>query len=263
LRRLAKSPLNKADADRILGRMSKDRPREPTPAKRGETSPSPRAEVEAFLARARTLAPPVEPGTNGRLLFALDATMSRQPTWDTACQLQAEMFRAAAAVGGLDVQLIYYRGFNECRASPWVSQPERLAALMGRIDCRGGHTQIRKVLAHARRETANRKVQALVFIGDAMEEPLDELAGAAGELGLLGVPALMFHEGADTVAEKAFREVARLTHGAYCRFDTGAAEMLRELLRAAALYAAGGRRALADASRARHGGARLLLEQLD
>jgi hypothetical protein len=218
--------------------------------------------VEAFLARARTLAPPVAAGTNGRLLFALDATLSRQPTWDTACQLQAEMFGAAAAVGGLDVQLVYYRGFGECRASPWVSQPQRLAALMGRIDCRGGHTQIRKVLAHARRETANRKVQALVFIGDAMEESLDDLSVSAGELGLLGVPALMFHEGADPVAEKAFREIARLTRGAYCRFDTGAAGTLRDLLRAAAVYAAGGVRALADASRRHHAGAKLLLEQL-
>jgi hypothetical protein len=160
------------------------------------------------------------------------------------------------------VQLIYYRGFNECRASPWVSQAERLAALMSRIDCRGGHTQIRKVLAHARRETGKEKVQALVFIGDAMEEPIDDLAASAGELGLLGVPALMFHEGSDIIAEKAFREIARLTRGAYCRFDTGAADLLGQLLRAAAVYAAGGMRALADRSRQRDAGARLLLEQL-
>lgn len=242
--------------------MSNDRPGRRTPAEHGSVPPSPRAEVEAFLARARTLAPPVGAGSNGRLLFALDATLSRQPTWDTACQLQAEMFHAAASVGGLDVQLIYYRGFGECRASPWVSQPQRLAALMSRIECRGGHTQIRKVLGHARRETAKRKVQALVFIGDAMEESIDELSGAAGELGLLGVPALMFQEGTDPVAERAFREIARLTRGAYCRFDSGAANTLRELLRAAALYAAGGVRALADASRERDMGARLLLEQL-
>lgn len=221
---------------------------------------STRADLDAFLARARSLAPPHEAGGHGRLLFALDATMSRQPTWDTACQLQAEMFREASLLGGLEVQLLYYRGFNECRASPWVSNAQRLADLMNRIDCRGGQTQIRKVLAHARRETAKRKVQALVFIGDAMEEPLDDLAAAAGELALLGVPAFMFHEGSDAVAERAFREIARLTRGAYCRFDVGAADTLRELLRAAAVYAAGGRKALADASRG--AGARLLLEQL-
>jgi hypothetical protein len=64
------------------------------------------------------------------------------------------------------------------------------------------------------------------------------------------------------VAERAFREIARLTRGAYCRFDTGAADMLRELLRAAAIYASGGVRALEDASRKRHSGAQLLLRQL-
>jgi hypothetical protein len=188
--------------------------------------------------------------------------MSRQPTWDTACQLQAEMFHEAAAIGGLDVQLVYYRGFGECRASRWVSQAARLAALMERIDCRGGHTQIGKIIAHATRETENEKVQALVFVGDAMEERLDDLCNAAGRLGLLGVPAFMFQEGHDAIAEQAFREIARLTRGAYCRFDPGAAHQLAELLRAAAAYAAGGMRALADLSARRASGAIKLIEQM-
>src|SRR5438445_10318627 len=138
------------------------------PAKRATdpTTASTRSEIDAFVRRARTLAPTTEAGRRGRLIFALDATMSRQPTWDTACRLQAEMFREAAAIGGLDVQLVYYRGFGECRASGWVSNGERLAKLMSRIDCRGGHTQIGKILAHARRETERARVQALVFIGD-------------------------------------------------------------------------------------------------
>ena len=221
-----------------------------------------RAEIDAFLSRARMRPPPAATPGRGRLLFALDATMSRQPTWDTACRLQAEMFGEAAAIGGIDVQLLYFRGFGECRASPWVSQPQRLAALMGQIDCRGGHTQLRKVLAHARRETERTKIQALVYIGDAMEENLDQLASTAGELGLMGVPALMFQEGRDAVAERAFREIARLTRGAYCRFDAGAAGVLGELLRAAAVYAAGGKQALRALSQGRHAGAQMLLEQL-
>ena len=164
--------------------------------------------IDAFLREIRTPAT-VVPGTRGRLLFALDATASRQPTWDSACRLQADMFREAAAIGGLDVQLVYYRGRDECRASQWVSQPERLAAQMERIDCRTGITQIGKVIAHAKRETQNLKVQALVFVGDAMEEKLDDLCHAAGEL---GVPAFMFQEGDDPIAEQAFREITRLTH---------------------------------------------------
>src|SRR5580700_1910941 len=153
-----------------------------------------RAQIDAFLDHVKALGPAARPGKRGRLIFALDATMSRQPTWDTACRLQADMFREAAAIGGLDIQLIYYRGLAECKASPWIAEPERLGTLMSRIDCRGGHTQIGKILAHARREYDSRKVTALVFVGDAMEETLDDLCARAGELGLRNVVAFMFQE---------------------------------------------------------------------
>src|SRR5713101_3853725 len=242
--------------------MAKDRTPAPTESRKEPAAASARPEIDAFLAKVRALGPATEAGRRGRLIFALDATMSRQPLWDTACQLQAEMFREAAAIGGLDVQLVYYRGLGECRTSQWVSRAERLAALMEQIDCRGGHTQIGKIIAHAKRETQRNKVQALVFVGDAMEEKLDDLCHAAGALGLLGVPAFMFQEGDDPIAEQAFREIARLTRGAYCRFDPGAAHQLAELLRAAAAYAAGGMRALADLSARRAAGATRLLEQM-
>ena len=51
----------------------------------------------------------------------------------------------------------------------------------------------------------------------------------------------MFQEGRDREVEQTFRDIARQTHGAYCRFDPGAARQLVELLRAVAVYAAGGR----------------------
>jgi hypothetical protein len=189
----------------------------------------------------------------------MDATMSRQPTWDMALALQADMFRAVKAVGGLDVQLVYFRGTAECRASKWVTDPDALAALMTKVSCAGGYTQIRKVLSHARGEATKRPVSALVYVGDCMEEEIDDLCGRAGELSLLGVPVFLFQEGADARAATAFREIARLTKGAYCRFDAGSAEQLRELLSAVAVYAAGGRQAL-EALSGR--GARALLQQL-
>ncbi|MCT8973154.1 VWA domain-containing protein [Microbaculum marinisediminis] len=223
---------------------------------------SSRSEIDAFLKQAHTMTPANTGGARGRLIFALDATMSRQPTWDSACQLQAEMFNETAQIGGLDVQLLYFRGFNECRASRWVSDPKALADLMTRIDCRGGHTQIRRALAHVRNESRKKPVQALVYIGDCMEESIDDLCAVAGEIGMTGTRAFMFHEGRDAIAEKAFREIARLTNGAYCRFDTGSAQHLRELLAAVAVYAAGGRAALVDYGRKGGGQARLLLQQM-
>jgi len=233
----------------------------PRPADRSVDASS-RAEIDAFLGQVKGLGPATAAGNRGRLIFALDATMSRQPTWDQAVVLQADMFREAAAVGGLDIQLVYYRGLAECRASGWVAEPKRLGELMSRIDCRGGHTQIGKVLAHARRETDKAKVGALIFVGDAMEESLDDLCAGAGELGLRSVPVFMFQEGDDPVCEQAFREIARLSRGAYCRFAPGAAHELGELLRAAAAYAAGGMKALADLNARRAPGAAKLIEQL-
>ncbi|HVX75008.1 MAG TPA: VWA domain-containing protein [Bradyrhizobium sp.] len=217
-------------------------------------------DIAAFVARARAMSPHAA-GARGRLVFALDATMSRQPTWDMACALQADMFREAAAVGSLDIRLVYYRGFNECRATGWISDSLQLAKLMGKIDCRGGNTQIGRVLSDARREAVSSGIRAVVFVGDAMEEAVDDLCAKAGELGLLKVPVFMFQEGDNETAGQAFREIARLSGGAWCRFDPGAAAQLRELLRAAAAFAAGGREALLRLSKTA-GGAALLLGQM-
>jgi hypothetical protein len=222
-----------------------------------EARPSAAEDIAAFVAKARAMSPHAA-GAKGRLVFALDATMSRQPTWDMACALQADMFREAAALGSLDIRLVYYRGLNECRASAWISDSAQLAKLMARIDCRGGNTQIGKVLSEARREATASGVRAVVFVGDAMEEAIDQLCAKAGELGMLKVPVFMFQEGHDPAAEQAFREIARLTGGAWCRFDPGAAAQLRELLRAAAAYAAGGREALLRLSKTGSGAAKLL-----
>jgi hypothetical protein len=218
------------------------------------------ADIAAFVDAAKKVPAPGGSG-RGRLIFALDATMSRQPTWDLAQSLQAKMFEAAASLGGLDVQLVYFRGFNECRASNFVSGGQGLAQLMSRIDVRGGSTQIRRVLAHARDEARRARVGALVFIGDAMEEDPDKLASLAGELALLGLKAFMFQEGQDPAARRTFGEIARLTGGAYSAFDVGASARLTALLRAAAAYAAGGRAGLALEAEA-DPAARLLLSQM-
>lgn len=243
--------------------MTRD-PKPPTrqqgkpPAAAGSTS----GDVADFVAKVRALTPSAGT-TRGRLIFAMDATMSREPTWDMALALQTEMFQAVKEVGGLDVQLMYFRGAGEARASRWVSDASALAKLMTQVACHGGYTQIAKVLSHARAEAEKAKVNALVFVGDAMEENIDELAGRAGELALHGVPVFLFQEGNDARAARAFAEVARLTKGATCRFGVGAAHELRELLTAVAVYAAGGQKALlAMIGRSGSDGARRLLGQL-
>lgn len=216
------------------------------------------AAVEAFL-REVAAVPALKPTSErGRLIFALDATASREATWDRACRLQGEMFEAAAGLGGLAVKLVYYRGFAECKASRWCTDAAALHRAMRSVNCVGGETQIGRVLSHALGEARIQRVNALVFVGDAMEENVDALCREAGKLGLLGVPVFVFHEGQDEIAARAFRQVAKLSGGAYCPFDATSARQLRDLLGAVAAFAAGGRAALADYGK-RAGGAALLL----
>ena len=201
-------------------------------------------EVDQFLEKLKR-APATHPGGGrGRLIFALDATASRESTWDCACRIQGEMFEATAALGGLEIQLVFYRGSSECKASQWMTAAADLHRLMRSVCCVGGKTQIERVLSHAIRETRARKANALVFVGDAMEEKVDRLCRLADELGLLGVPTFLFHEGHDRTAAAAFKQIANLSHGAYLSFDQSSADHLKELLGAVAVYAAGGYRAL-------------------
>lgn len=205
---------------------------------------SARNDINSFLQKVAQT-PRLKPaGERGRLIFAMDATASREATWDHACRLQADMFTETAALGGLDIQLCYYRGYGEFETSPWLNNSRDLLQRMTAVSCLGGHTQIEKVLRHAVQETRLKKIDALVFVGDCLEENIDDLSRYAGELALLGVPMFLFHEGYDPLAAMGFKQLAELTRGAYCPFDSNSAQQLKELLGAVAVYAAGGRKAL-------------------
>jgi hypothetical protein len=219
-------------------------------------------DISAFLDKVRAMPTPSPSGSRGKLIFAMDATMSRQASWDRALSIQAEMFAETSRIGGLDVQLVYFRGFNECRASKWVSEPKALAKLMTTVDCRGGNTQIGRALAHVKKEIAANKVNAVIYVGDAMEENIDALCQAAGEIGLCGTPIFAFQEGDNRDAETAFREMAKLSRGAYFKLNDQSAHMLRDLLSAVAVYAAGGKAALISHAKFKGGNSDLLLKQL-
>jgi len=220
------------------------------------------AEIEAFLRQVALAPKPVAGKGEGRLVFAMDATASRRPTWDEAQQVQSEMFRAVEGVGGLSVQLVFFRGMGECRASGWVKASRDLERLMRGVECVGGHTQIERVLRHTLAETREKRVNALVYVGDCLEEDADEIARRAGELALQGVPIFAFQEGDDAHARPVFQEMARITRGAYCAFDRESAAMLAELLAAVAVYAAGGYAALQDFSRSAGAETRRLIAQM-
>lgn len=227
------------------------------------TAPS---RVERFLAGVQSSG---AAHRRGNLIFSLDATASREKTWDAACALQAQMFREVATVGTLSMQLVYFRGVRdaggECKASGWVDDPMELAGLMTGIKCVAGETQIERVLAHVIREVresetgSGRKINALVYVGDCCEEQCDVLVENAARLAKLAVPAFMFQEGADPMARQRFEEIAKMTGGAHHQFNQNSLSQLAELLRAVATFSVGGAAAL---ERQGSAAAKLLLKQV-
>ena len=229
-------------------------------------TPAPHDAVARFLADARASNPPTTTARDPtRILFALDATASREPTWDLAMNLHAELFRAAAdkpagmETDPVSVQLVYYRGFAEFDASPWSTSPDDLLRRMTGVACRGGLTQIQRVLAHALAESRAVRIKAAIFVGDACEERHADVTAAAGQLALFKVPFFVFQEGDDPMVARVFRDIARITGGAHAPFTSGSADQLRALFGAVARYAARGRPGLDEIE---HRLARDMLAQL-
>lgn len=220
---------------------------------------SSKSDVNSFLEKVASL--PKSAG-EARLVFALDATASRQATWDTASQLQRDMFTCAQGLGGLQLQLCYFRGFAEFYNSGWNLNADEMLHKMSGLKCEAGTTKIETLLRHVVAENKKTKIKGVVFIGDAMEESLDRLAQLAGELGMLKVPLFMFQERNDPAARQGFIEMSRLSGGAYSQFDSASADQLKELLQAVAVYAAGGLKALQKFSKNSPESVKLLTQQV-
>jgi len=229
------------------------------PAPQGAAS----RDVDLFLEQARRVPVPAPEGSaaRGRLLFCMDATASREPTWDQASRIQGDMFVAAERLGGLAVRLAFYRGFDEFKVSKWATDGVELARLMTRVECLAGRTQIARSLAFAADEASTSHLHAMVLVGDAFEEDVDSIGPGAGKLGLLGVPVFAFQEGGDPGVTRAFRQIAKLSGGRHCIFDATSPDELRRLLGAVAAYAAGGAAAMGKYARLHGGAAGRLVDQ--
>ena len=219
---------------------------------------SSRQAIASFLDQAEKL-PARHEGSRSRLIFTLDATASRQPTWNQARALHGEMFDASKSLGGLAIQLCYYRGLGHFYASPWGLAASQLQREMETVTCQAGQTQISRLLRHCLQEHQREKIRAAIFIGDAVEESVDALCSLAGECGLRQLPLFLFQEGRDANVTTVFKRLSKLSGGAWAHFDAASASQLRDLLRAVASYASGGMDALRKLP---DNAARHLLEQL-
>ena len=193
-------------------------------------------QVAEFLQKQRTV--------RGRIAFVIDATGSRVPTWELACQLQSEMLSETAKLGGLEMMVTYFRGMDEVGASNWTSDARELHHFMGRIRCEGGYTKYARAFERVRQEHQKQAINAVIVIGDMIEEkpPAPIYDAVAG----LGVPCFCFQEGNDPELRPVFEKIRDLTKGAYHAFDAGSIAQLRELLQAVARFAVGGLTALED-----------------
>jgi hypothetical protein len=218
--------------------------------------------VQDFLKKSDELVPQTNNKNSGRLLFAMDATASREHAWDMACQIQAEMFMSTQEIGNLEISLCYYRGYNEFKSFEWSSNASKLRDQMLQVRCLAGHTQIKRTLEHAIQSCVKQKIKAVVLVSDSFEESIDQVGMSAGKLGLLGVPVFVFHEGHDSTAKDAFQHIAQLSNGAYCSFDHNSVAQLKELLCAVAAFAVGGLDALEKHSQQGSTIARSIIKQL-
>ena len=204
--------------------------------------------VSEFLNKAKPS--PTAP-RSGRVIFALDATASRKPTWDAAMTVQAQMFESTASLGTLSISLVYYRGHDECRASRWTTNARELMRYMTSIECRAGSTQVKRMLQRALSETEREHVNAVIFVGDCFEEShhKDHCYALATSLREHETPVFIFQEGSNPYATEAFTQIAKLSDGSVCPFNSNSPETLRVLLEAVATLAVGGRQALSHEQR--------------
>lgn len=200
--------------------------------------------IQDFVSRTLVDKPQMDISLAARIVLAVDASHNRQNRLELLGLAQAAMFNTLDANAAVEAQLIYYRGFSECRASTWLRDPERMAELFAKISALAGPSQISRVLRHVVKETRERSVDLVVLVSDEVDENFEDLARCAQELAAARVPVVVLHEVSTQRSLQALSEIARLTHGATLSFDHAKAGQMTALLKAATIYAAGGREAL-------------------
>lgn len=208
---------------------------------------------------AKAIANPKRP----RLLFAMDATASREACWNVAKEITGAMFEAVP--GELDVALAYHSGGLLQQMTEFSSQAKAFLDKVQSVRCSAGSTALNQILDKA---TQTIGLKAFIYIGDCFEENPTLAVELAEQLKLKGVRCFIFHDvssqlqGYDTkAARKVFEQIAKITGGALLPFDEKSPALVRELLAAISIYATGGIKALEQTTKLLPA-ARLLLEQM-
>jgi hypothetical protein len=206
--------------------------------------------------------PPADIGapSRPRLVFAVDATASREPAWAAARQVTDALVKALP--GELDVALAVHGGSRVHTFTAFTSDARTLRDLAAGVDCHAGMTRLLPILAASLKRQA---VRVVIYIGDVFEESLPQGRQLADQMGAQGIKLIVLHDTADRSARRdaeVFWDLAKRTGGCVLPFDATASGRLRDILSAVAVYAVGGEKLLRE-RRQTLPGAVALLEHLN
>ena len=200
------------------------------PRAAGVPAPAPR---RVSLAQASAA-----PARLPRLVFALDATASRERAWAAARQVTDSLF--GAAPGGIEVALAVHGGGRMTAFGGFHRDVGALRDEAAGISCEPGPTRMLDIVRESLRRPG---VRAMVYIGDCFEEDESAALALAGSLRLRGTKLVVLQDESSgtTSALRVFRAMAGRTGGIVLPFDAGSLDPLRDALGAVASYVAGGR----------------------
>jgi len=193
-------------------------------------------------ARFTDTEPPVDPTTGPRLIFAVDATASREPAWTAARQVTDTLVRALP--GELKVALAVHGGGRVHTFTQFTSDAATLRDRAAGVTCQAGLTRLLPILATSLKHQG---IRVVIYIGDVFEENITQGRKLADAMGARGTKLIVLHDTAAATARQdaeLFWDLTKRTGGCVVPFDANAPRKLRELLSAVAVYAVGGERML-------------------
>ncbi len=189
------------------------------------------------------------------ICFVIDATGSRQHSWQQAQRTQAEMFDAVKSAGNLKLSIVCHRG-NRVSDLGTFATPADAKRSMAAVSCEAGNTEIIGSLKAA----MGKKPSTIIMIGDCFEENFGDLQQVCSKLAAEQIRVYAFVEGNDPNGQHAYKMAADLTGGIFQPFGSGLD--LSDLCVAAAVFDVGGQQAFDKLIASGHAGAKALEHQV-
>lgn len=195
--------------------------------------PAPPPLVKTKAALLQSAAP------RARLVFALDATGSRQVTWETCAVPLTDALLTALPGHQLDVALAWYGG-GRVTFTGFTSHLGTLRDRAAGVRPKAGRTQFLEILTRCVLQTEGVKVVCLV--ADTFEESPPLALKLADALKARGTRLLILHDSASQTfgGAEIFAQMAERTGGAVLPFDASALPRMKDLVGAIGVLAVGG-----------------------